>query len=429
MKISKVLPFAFLILFGINFQSCVKDQCTETVRYTLKTPIFQTLDELRITLEAEAPRELKRPGKIFFIDNFIFLNEKEEGIHVIDNSDPSNPTPISFINIPGNVDIAAKGNILYADNAVDLVTFDVSDPGNAVMLNRVEDVFPADRIDQDGRIAVSYIYEDIEEEMPCNADFGSILNQRFVNESFDLASPVSSTGSNSNDLDANGVAGSQSRFGLAHNRLYAVSEFDMRLFDLSTPEQPTFESSIPMSFWGGIIETIFPHNNHLFIGTSSGMLIYENSDPSNPQFVSSLVHATGCDPVYVKDNFAYVTLRSGTACNGFTNQLDLIDISDINNPVLKESFKMDNPHGLSIFGETLFVCEGKHGMKIFDISNPLNLGSNRLAKIKDFFAYDVITIQNDNQNVMMVVGEDGFYQYNFDDVNSPKLLSQITVEK
>ncbi|HHN47860.1 MAG TPA: hypothetical protein ENN08_02830, partial [Bacteroidales bacterium] len=51
-----------------------------------------------------------------------------QGIHVVDNSNPASPQIISFIAIPGNYDLAIRGNILFADSYIDLVALDISDP-------------------------------------------------------------------------------------------------------------------------------------------------------------------------------------------------------------------------------------------------------------------------------------------------------------
>src|SRR5690606_2672021 len=123
--------------------------------------------------------------------------------------------------------------------------------------------------------------------------------------------------------------------------------------------------------------------------------------------VSSLSHARGCDPVVVQDDYAYVTVRSGGDCGGDINQLDVIDVSNISNPILKKSFAMKNPHGLGIDGNTLFICDGDAGLKVFDGTNPLTVGNELLHQFKNIQATDIIPYNN----VAMVIGDDGIYQY------------------
>lgn len=90
---------------------------------------------------ATTPQDLKNPGKIYIFNDYLFINEINRGIHVIDNSDPSNPVKLSFINIPGNKDIAVSSNILYADNITDLVALDISDVQNITVEKRIKDAY------------------------------------------------------------------------------------------------------------------------------------------------------------------------------------------------------------------------------------------------------------------------------------------------
>ncbi|NJN77621.1 MAG: hypothetical protein HC803_04250 [Saprospiraceae bacterium] len=71
-----------------------------------------------------------------------FVSERGEGIHVINNIDPTNPQSVKFIKIPGAMDIAIKGNILYADNYRDLVALDISDLENIRLTKRIPNLYP-----------------------------------------------------------------------------------------------------------------------------------------------------------------------------------------------------------------------------------------------------------------------------------------------
>lgn len=105
-------------------------------------PIVMTRQVLETSVEMIEPVKLIKPGKIYIKDNYIFINEKFKGLHIINNTDPSNPVKAGFLRIPGCIDMAVKGNILYADNAVDLVAVDLSNPLNIVVTKRIKNVFP-----------------------------------------------------------------------------------------------------------------------------------------------------------------------------------------------------------------------------------------------------------------------------------------------
>jgi hypothetical protein len=85
---------------------------------------------------------LEETGKIYVKDDLLFVNEQRQGIHVIDNRNPASARMIAFLDIPGNVDIAVRGHILYADSGRDLVVADISDPVRATEIGRIRDIFP-----------------------------------------------------------------------------------------------------------------------------------------------------------------------------------------------------------------------------------------------------------------------------------------------
>lgn len=94
-------------------------------------------------VSVETQQSTKEAGKIYAYGNYIFQNDVNSGIHIIDNSNKSDPKKIAFLNLPLSTEIAVKGNYLYANNYVDLVVFDITDPANPKMVKRVKNVFPA----------------------------------------------------------------------------------------------------------------------------------------------------------------------------------------------------------------------------------------------------------------------------------------------
>jgi hypothetical protein len=105
-------------------------------------PVLMDRDDLEISVKFRETQDIVNPGKIYYKDQVIYLNEKYKGIHVINNSDPSNPQNIGFINIPGCIDIAIKNNSLLADNATDLVAIDITDLEHLKVTDRIQNVFP-----------------------------------------------------------------------------------------------------------------------------------------------------------------------------------------------------------------------------------------------------------------------------------------------
>lgn len=217
-----------------------------------------------------------------------------------------------------------------------------------------------------------------------------------------------------------GKAGSMARFGISSGHLYAIAGPDLNIFDIADAAQPVDVGAVPMT---RDIETVFPYEDKLFIGSQSGMYIYDNQNPKRPKYLSQFLHMRSCDPVVVRDTLAFITQRSGSRCGGGTDQLDIVNIKDILYPRLIKSYKMTNPHGLGVDGNTLFLCDGSDGLKVYDITDPSDLF--RTAKYQDINAYDVIP---DRGNLLMI-GSDGLYQYDYSKPGRPELLSTIAIGK
>jgi hypothetical protein len=217
-----------------------------------------------------------------------------------------------------------------------------------------------------------------------------------------------------------GKGGSMARFTIYSDYLYAVSTTSLHLFDITNLANPKTFTRVQNIGWG--IETIFPYGDKLFLGAQNGMHIFDNSNPAAPQHLSTFLHFTACDPVVVEDNYAYVTLRSGNDCRGNINELQIVDISNLRQPRLERVFQMQNPHGLGIDNGKLFICEGKFGLKILDATDFKAMGLPQIKKF-DVNAYDVIPYNNN----LMMIGDDGFYQYDYSNPQDIKLIGKIPV--
>ena len=426
----KKFPFKTLLMVAsvAAFVSC-KDHCVQTVTYRGTESVRVTLNELRTSIKTLPAQDLENPGKIYVKDDYLFINEVKKGIHIIDNSNPSLPKAISFIQILGNVDISVKGNILYADSYTDFVALDITNPNAVKEVSRTKEVFSNGQVDGIGwnyNANDQTIYDSrykmytTTQEVACEQQQSQLY---YGSSSFWDASSFSSSSVKSTSPTTSGVSGSTSRFAIVNERLYAVSQNEMKLFNLQNPSNPTKDGSLNLGFG---IETIFPYKDKLFLGTTTGVQIWDNKNPMKPTYLSRLDHARACDPVVVENDIAYVTLRSinnFSRCGGaISNQLDVIDVSNAASPVLLKTYSMESPYGLGIDNKKLFICEGTSGLKTFDASKPMDI--KQLQHFKEMNAYDVIPLNN----TLMLIGKDGLYQYDYSNPNSLKLLSKISVK-
>lgn len=225
-------------------------------------------------------------------------------------------------------------------------------------------------------------------------------------------------GKNANE----GKAGSTARIVIKGNYLYAVDNSSLKVVDISSPSNPNYIRTVDIGFG---IETIYPFKDYLFIGSNIGMYIYGLSDPSNPNQLSQLEHITSCDPVIANDSLAFVTLRNNEICNRWqdTREIDVINIKNIFNPQQIMTYFTDAyPYGLDMQDSLLFVCHGQDGLVVYDINKILmGNGDAKISTITGINAFDAIIWQNK----LFVIGESGFYQYDFSNIHNIYQISAI----
>jgi hypothetical protein len=133
----KLLFFAVIL----SFSACRTDETSSDVKVMGYRPVYVSYEEIK-KVGIETARKLTNPAKIYVRGAYLFINEPNEGIHVVNNADPKLPKPIAFIKIPGNQDIELKDNVMYVDNGLDLIAIDISSPQSVKVLKRIENVFP-----------------------------------------------------------------------------------------------------------------------------------------------------------------------------------------------------------------------------------------------------------------------------------------------
>lgn len=406
------------VFIAALFSGCVKDTCKHSYSYSWYEPLYKTSVEIRANIKSNPPKEINEPGKIVVLGNYIFLNEIDKGIHIIDNTNPTSPKNIAFIDIPGNVDLAVKGNILYADLYTDLVTLDISNPLNVIKTNINDGVFP-ERFyggyvlaGDSNKIVYDWVKHDTTIIEDCNTSW-PIITPGVL---YDAAMSLNNRGNVSAPV---GTGGSMARFALVNHYLYTVGDVDLSVFNISNSKQPVFSNKIQVDWH---VETIYPFENKLFVGSNNGMYMYDiNSSPENPAKIGEFAHVRSCDPVIADDKYAYVTLHSGTTCLGYNNELDIVKLNNLSNAELVKIYNLTSPLGLSKDGNLLFICDGTDGLKIFNALDVQNL--QLIKQFQGMETYDVIA----ENKVAIVVAKDGLYQYDYSDVNNIHLLSKLNI--
>ena len=225
----------------------------------------------------------------------------------------------------------------------------------------------------------------------------------------DAVSPTSDTGK----------GGSLARFTFIGNYLYVVDNQSVKTYNVTQASNPEI---VGTTYIGWNIETIFAYGKNLFFGSQSGVYLFEIQPDGQPKYISFYPHFQSCDPVVADGQYAYSTIRSGATCRTTTplNELHILDISDINKPKQVSVVPMTNPIGLTIDGNTLFVCDA--GLRILDVSD--KKAPREIKYLKDIDAVDVIGL--DKQ--LIIIGISSVTQLDYSNLSAPRVLSVLPLK-
>ena len=414
--------FGFVIL-GFLLTSCGFNPFCSLERYSYRetVPIYLQPGDID-KIESLAPREVRNPGKIYLHHDLILVSELELGVHVFDNRNPRAPVPLAFIAILGNHDLlvreSATGTVLYADNYNNLVAVEISDPRNIRVLKRLKDVFSAFYPQYEAEAGKGFLvgYEEGELKTETYRSCGEVV----------YGPPPPSPGTPATPGTGGGASqgGSLARFAVLDDYLYTIDGDAVQTFRLDALEGPVRFNRVAVDFG---IETLFPYSgeagDQLYIGGNQGLYIMDASDPGNLRKQGEMSHVQSCDPVVVQDGLAYVTLQG--SCFDERNRLEIIDVSDPSTPELIIDYTLQEPFGLGVDGDYLFICDGVAGLKVYNgARSPKNL--KLVKQLGDVDARDIIPVAG----VALVVAQNGLFQYDYSGLaqgGELTLLSRIPV--
>jgi hypothetical protein len=422
--------FSYLLgLLGIVLSSC-SNYVTQTVTYKINEPVFMPAETFRSSVKVTATaHKISKLGKMCFYNDYLYISEPDKGIHIIDNRNPKQPAIVGFIELMGNAELAIREGKLYADSYIDLVWFDISNPASPTPSGRLDSIFTTALPPTENTYGIDYL-----QCYGAAKDKGIVVGWKLTERTEEVQKytggwwggggmiddvAYSAETSNSGTKSSTGINGSMSKFALHGNYLYSVLNNSITIFDLSG-SQPKKAAENTYAWWN--VETVFGYKDNLFLGTPTGMVIYSIADPLKPTYASSVQHVFGCDPVVVDNDLAYVTVHSeANRCGQTANELMVIDVKDVTQPKTLATYAMTQPKGLGIDSGKLFLCDD--GLKIFKITTPETLLANKIAQFKDMNGYDVIA----NNHIVMMIADDGIYQYDYSNENLINFLSKIPI--
>lgn len=204
------------------------------------------------------------------------------------------------------------------------------------------------------------------------------------------------------------IGGSTARFTMIDNYLYTVTADQLKVFEQNPNLSIELKNSIYINFG---VETIYAYNKLLFLGTMSGVYIYDTEfNPTAPLKLDYVQHKVACDPVVADSKFAYATLsNSRVDCRNSRSELQVIEVSEgrlTSDSQIVRAYDMESPLGLTIADNYVIVCD--NGLKVFERKLPdadlTFIGKTNLSDAKDIIYYN---------NIAMVTATSGLYFYHF----------------
>lgn len=135
-----VLTFLCLLCTACIY---IDDGGDPPIPISLYDPVVVKRSVLENSTEIQSAKEIVNSGKIYVKDDYLFVGEKNEGFHVFDNSDPSNPVKKAFLKVLGASDLTVKGDIIYINNATDLIAVKPNLEAKTLQITkRIANAFP-----------------------------------------------------------------------------------------------------------------------------------------------------------------------------------------------------------------------------------------------------------------------------------------------
>lgn len=175
-----------------------------------------------------------------------------------------------------------------------------------------------------------------------------------------------------------GKSGSITRFAVYQQYMYVLNLNEVQTYDISDRDHPQLIHTLTTDYG---LETITIYENTIFLGSTTALYILDiTTDPAAPSILSKvdrlIIGFSGCDPVAVKGNYAYSTIKIIANVCGFSSSesaLVVYDVTDKSNPQILDTYPLGMPNGLAYKDNYLFVCdEGSDEVVVFDITNPAN---------------------------------------------------------
>jgi hypothetical protein len=325
------------------------------------------------------------PRDVTVEGHFAYVVAGEEGLHVIDVTDPASPQHVSTLDTPGEArGVAASGQHVYvADLLAGLHVVDVADPAAPEIIGSV--AVP-------GRALSVAVY----------GTSVLVTGREAGLHVVDVTQPASPILIGTAD-----TPGEAYHVALAGDvACVADSSQGLQMIDLSNPAQPQIIGSrdTPGSALGVAVS-----GSHAYVADGmSGLHVLAITNPSSPYLLASHATPGSAVGVAISGTHAFVA-------DYYWSGLLSFDVSNPNLPAYAGGVQTQNAWRVATSGDFAFVASGDAGLDVVDISNPE--GAAPLGQAGVAWADEVVV----SGSHAYVLGEYGLYAVDASDPSSLQL--------
>lgn len=412
----KKIVYLLIALLAISLVSCDKEKCGYS-DFQINEPIFMPEDEFRNSLAITVAQPIGETGTICSYDGYIFLSNPEKGIHIIDNRDPKAPQNVAYINLLGNQDIYIKNQTLYANAFVDFVWFDISNPATPEWKGRLENAFPDALPMIDNNFIIDHDMVFGKE----NTGKGIVVGWKV--ETKRVKAPC-------DDVHYNTYVGPFAKsttlpIFAEYRDLLFVNTFNSLYTIRLSEKEPTKNDEVANSYF--FCESIFTYKDFLFLRSPTSTYITPSKLPINHDQIVYTNNINLESYIDISNDLLFSTYTQHkylSSVHSQTHQLLVYDISNGNISDEIASYALTSPKGLAIENEILFICDD--GLKVFQVQQTGELTIDLLTHYKTIHGGKPTFL---GKNTLLLIADDGLYQYDYSNLKEIKLLSKLSVGK
>ncbi len=193
-----------------------------------------------------------------------------------------------------------------------------------------------------------------------------------------------------------GGAGSLSQMMVHESTLFVLSADHgldrgwLTSFDISEVRRPRLKHLIALDNGP---EALQRHDNLLLVAGRDALVTASVASNDGPRILGERRQRcpVNFDPVVVQGSIAYRTIIVDQPWSTCSSRLEVIDLSQPHQPTLRTTESIARPRGLAVMDHRLFVADESHGVRVFDITDPVSpkhATTWRLPNVKDLVLSD-----------------------------------------